>query len=50
VKDMTGKNMFMQADNLNELNIQTQDWPAGLYLVHIKQNDSQVLYKILVQP
>jgi hypothetical protein len=50
VKDLTGKNMFSQVDNINELNIQTQDWPAGLYLVHIKQNDCQLVYKILVQP
>lgn len=50
VKDLTGKNMFSQVDNINELNIQTQDWPAGLYLVHIKQNDCQLVYKVLVQP
>ena len=50
VQDLKGKNMFIQADNMNELNIQTQDWPEGLYLVHIKQNERKVMYKILVQP
>jgi len=44
VSDITGKNMYRQSFNQKRLNIPTQQWALGLYMITVLDDAGQMIY------
>jgi hypothetical protein len=50
VTDIAGKIVFEQANIMQEIELKTDGWKAGLYFVKVTQNDRQSVNKLWVRP
>lgn len=50
VMDISGRIVFEQSSIYDEIDLQTENWKPGLYVVRISKQEGQSIHKIWVQP